>query len=86
MSYVPDPTNRGRSCYAALRSRRSKRGKAGAEQVVTKEIIGHLVDSASNDHQRFVRGQLQEDLVFPGYAEDDRVRIGRYAEAPGRTS
>ena len=47
-----------------------------------REIIGHLVDSASNNHQRFVRGQLQEDLVFPGYAQEDWVRIGRYADAP----
>ena len=47
-----------------------------------REIIGHLVDSASNNHQRFVRGQLQEDLVFPGYAQDDWVRIGCYADAP----
>ena len=47
-----------------------------------REIIGHLIDSASNNHQRFVRGQLQEDLVFPGYAQDDWVRIGRYADAP----
>lgn len=23
-----------------------------------REIIGHLIDSASNNHQRFVRGQL----------------------------
>ncbi|HZT61171.1 MAG TPA: DinB family protein, partial [Pyrinomonadaceae bacterium] len=23
-----------------------------------KEILGHLIDSASNNHQRFVRGQL----------------------------
>lgn len=47
-----------------------------------REIIGHLVDSASNNHQRFVRGQLQDDLVFPGYAQADWVRIGRYQDAP----
>jgi hypothetical protein len=47
-----------------------------------REIIGHLIDSASNNHQRFVRGQLQDDLVFPGYAQDDWVRIGRYQDAP----
>lgn len=47
-----------------------------------REIIGHLIDSASNNHQRFVRGQLQEDLVFPGYAQEDWVRIGAYAHAP----
>jgi DinB family protein len=47
-----------------------------------REIIGHLVDSASNNHQRFVRGQLQDELVFPGYAQEEWVRIGRYADAP----
>ena len=47
-----------------------------------REIIGHLIDSASNNHQRFVRGQLQDDLVFPGYAQEDWVRIGRYQDAP----
>ena len=47
-----------------------------------REVIGHLIDSASNNHQRFVRGQLQDDLIFPGYAQDDWVRIGRYADAP----
>lgn len=46
-----------------------------------REIIGHLVDSASNNHQRFVRGRLQDDLVFPGYAQEDWVRIGRYQDA-----
>jgi hypothetical protein len=34
-----------------------------------REVIGHLVDSAANNHQRFVRGQLQDDLVFLGYAQ-----------------
>jgi len=36
-----------------------------------KEIIGHLIDSASNNHQRFVRLQIQEQLVFPGYGKDN---------------
>jgi len=47
-----------------------------------REIIGHLVDSAINNYARFVRGQLQDELVFPGYAQDDWVRIGRYRDAP----
>jgi hypothetical protein len=46
-----------------------------------REIIGHLVDSACNNHQRFVRAQLQDDLVFTGYAQDEWVTIGRYQEA-----
>ena len=47
-----------------------------------REIIGHLVDSAANNHARFVRAQLQDDLVFPGYAQDDWVRLQGYAAAP----
>jgi hypothetical protein len=39
-----------------------------------KEMVAHLVDSASNNHQRFVRLQLEPVLVFPRYdAEQWRV-------------
>ena len=51
-----------------------------------KEIVGHLVDSAANNHQRFVRAQWQDDLVFPGYAQDAWVEAQRYQEARGRNS
>jgi hypothetical protein len=47
-----------------------------------REIIGHLIDSASNNHQRFVRAQFQEDLVFPRYAQDAWVSAQKYREAP----
>ncbi|MFA7227473.1 MAG: hypothetical protein WC061_00440 [Melioribacteraceae bacterium] len=43
-----------------------------------KEIIGHLIDSASNNHQRFVRAQFTDDLIFPGYDQDEWVRIQNY--------
>ena len=36
-----------------------------------KEITGHLIDSASNNHQRFVRLQLLEKLTFPDYGQDN---------------
>ena len=32
--------------------------------------------------ESFVRGQLQDTLVFPGYAQEDWVRAGQYQEAP----
>jgi hypothetical protein len=47
-----------------------------------KEIVGHLIDSAANNHQRFVRAQFQDDLVFPGYAQDAWVAAERYQDAP----
>jgi hypothetical protein len=47
-----------------------------------QEIVGHLIDSASNNHQRFVRAQWTQDLVFPGYDQDAWVTSQRYVEAP----
>jgi len=47
-----------------------------------KEIVGHLIDSAANNHGRFVRAQLQDDLVFPGYDQDAWVRVQRYRDRP----
>ena len=47
-----------------------------------KEIIGHLIDSASNNHQRFVRAQFQDDLVFPGYEQEAWVRAQQYQSEP----
>lgn len=40
-----------------------------------KEIIGHLIDSASNNHQRFIRFQLSEELDFPDYKNTEWLRI-----------
>ena len=49
-----------------------------------KEIVGHLVDSASNNHQRFVRLQVADGLAFPDYSQDNDawVSIQCYQEAP----
>ncbi|MBC7790570.1 MAG: GNAT family N-acetyltransferase [Anaerolineae bacterium] len=47
-----------------------------------KEIVGHLIDSAVNNHLRFVRAQLQEDLVFPGYPQDEWVQLQQYNAIP----
>lgn len=46
-----------------------------------KEIVGHLIDSAANNHQRFVRAQFQDDLVFPGYEQEDWVAAQHYQRA-----
>src|SRR5882672_12120249 len=43
-----------------------------------KEVLGHLIDSASNNHQRFVRAQLQGELVFPGYQQDRWNQLQQY--------
>ena len=55
--------------------------RAPAGKWSPKEILGHLIDSASNNHGRFVRAQFQEDLVFPGYQQEEWVSTQRYREA-----
>jgi hypothetical protein len=47
-----------------------------------KQVIGHLIDSASNNHQRFVRANFTDDLVFAGYDQEKWVVLGDYANAP----
>ena len=51
-----------------------------------KEILGHLIDSACNNHQRFVRAQLPETeragkLRFPDYEQEGWARCQDYAHA-----
>jgi hypothetical protein len=47
-----------------------------------KEILGHLVDSAANNHQRFVRLQLEPEIRLPGYEQDGWVRVSRWQQTP----
>ena len=47
-----------------------------------KEILGHLVDSAANNHARFVLAQGRADLDFPGYEQDRWVSLQRYQDEP----
>lgn len=46
-----------------------------------KQVLGHLIDSASNNHQRFVRAALQPSLEFPGYDQNGNVRMQAPQEA-----
>lgn len=46
-----------------------------------KQVMGHLIDSASNNHQRFVRAALQLSLEFPAYDQNGNVRVQAPQEA-----
>lgn len=52
--------------------------KPAPDKWSSKEILGHLIDSASNNHQRFVRLQEQGSLSLPGCNQENWVRIQRY--------
>lgn len=45
-----------------------------------KEVIGHLIDSASNNHGRFVRAQVSNEMVFSGYDQEAWVTLQHYNE------
>ena len=49
-----------------------------------REILGHLVDSACNNHRRFIIGQSVGSVAFDGYEQDVWVARQRYAEVPFR--
>jgi hypothetical protein len=49
-----------------------------------KQIVGHLIDSAANNHRRFVLAQLKDDLVFEGYEGEDWVGAQKYDRADWR--
>jgi len=46
-----------------------------------KQVMGHLIDSASNNHQRFVRASLADSLDFPGYDQNGCARVQSPEEA-----
>ena len=84
MDYVDDLITTVRATADRLRrvdpadaERRPAPGKWSA-----KEVVGHLVDSASNNHQRFVRAQWRDDLVCEGYEQDAWVSAQQYQHAP----
>src|SRR5580692_4412481 len=45
-----------------------------------KQILGHLIDSATNNHQRFVHALLQDEVRLPSYDQEGCVRVERYQE------
>ncbi|HXG66192.1 MAG TPA: nitroreductase family protein [Blastocatellia bacterium] len=49
-----------------------------------KEELGHLIDSAANNHQRVVRAQLEDHPAMPGYDGDEWVRLQAYQQRDWR--
>ena len=47
-----------------------------------KEELGHLIDSAANNHIRFVLATIDTEFRGPGYAQDKWVDAHGYRELP----
>ena len=45
-----------------------------------KEELGHLLDSAANNHQRIVRTQLEDKPRMSGYGGDAWVKLHNYQQ------
>jgi nitroreductase len=52
--------------------------KRAADSWSHKEELGHLIDSAANNHQRITRGQMEGGLIMPGYDGDRWVTLHGY--------
>ncbi len=55
--------------------------KLSSEKWSIKEIFGHLIDSAANNYQRFVRLQETDKLIFPSY-DYNWIEIIKYNSYP----
>jgi hypothetical protein len=72
-----------RTLEAALPKLRALSATRAAEPLApgkwsSQQVIGHLVDSAANNHQRFVRAMQAPALIFPEYLQDEWVGSQRY--------
>jgi hypothetical protein len=45
-----------------------------------KEVVGHLIDSALNNHQRFIRAAIEGSYEGPGYAQQEWVNLHGYRQ------
>jgi len=54
--------------------------KLSADKWTLKEMIGHLIDSASNNHQRIIRLQIDKRINFPAYEAEEWKNISKIKE------
>ena len=70
---------------AALRSFSEKQTFArpsGPSSWSSKEELGHLIDSAANNHVRFVRAAIEPEFRGPKYAQEEWVSMHAYQDMP----
>jgi len=60
----------------------STAGRENGGKWTRKEILGHLIDSASNNHHRFVRAQFEPGFAMPGYKQSEWVAANQYGDRP----
>ena len=71
----------GDQIFAGADDRRTTR-RARPDGWCAREIIGHLIDSACNNHRRFVLGHSPATAHFDGYNQDEWVAAQHYDAVP----
>jgi len=61
-------------------SRERAAAKPAPDRWSANQELGHLIDSAANNHQRIVRAQLENNLALPSYDGDEWVELHRYQD------
>jgi hypothetical protein len=88
------PPELGRVFERSLASAEARLAEVGEERAaevirpggwLRKEVLGHLLDSAANNHQRFVRAALDGHYAGPSYEQEGWVRLQGYSELPWKT-
>ena len=59
--------------------------KPKPEKWSKKEILGHLLDSACNNQQKFLRTMMAPDVQFVGYQQDEWVELQKYNDVKWKT-
>ena len=54
----------------------------GPDSWSPREELGHLIDSAANNHVRFVRASFEPEFRGPSYSQNEWVRAHDYQEMP----
>ena len=52
--------------------------KTSPDEWSKQEILGHLIDSAYNNHQRVIRAMLNQAADFPPYQQEEWVQLSAY--------
>ena len=61
------------------------RHKPSIDRWTIAEVVGHMIDSACNNHQRFILAQELDELTFPKYEQNVWVARIITAEVTGRS-
>ncbi len=64
----------------SLSSGRASLHPNGPSSWSPKQELGHLIDSAANNHMRFVRAALEPEYAGPSYSQNEWVQIHGYQD------